>query len=113
MVQSVHRVRRGVVFAIAVATVGVAALVAPAHGGAKTGPLDRAAATCEHLGGTFTTPGTPQVIFACSFPPSINVAQLLVTGSGKTIDKRCVDAGGISVLPDLTTNTALCMEGPT
>src|SRR5262245_9458084 len=61
------------------ATVAAAALIlsAPAMGGRQNW-VGKATSICEQAGGTLTTPGG-SVVFECTFPPSINVHDILGT----------------------------------
>ena len=56
---------------------GALAVSAPAMGGHQSW-VGKATSICEQAGGTLTTPGG-NVIFQCTFPPSINVLDILGT----------------------------------
>ena len=72
-------VGRNIALGIAVATVAAVALLVPARSSsAQESWVRRATLKCEEAGGTLTTPGSG-TIFECTFPPSINVQDILGT----------------------------------
>ena len=109
--QVVTHVRRNIVLAIAVATVAAASLLAPESSAAKGSWLRRATSACQEAGGALTTPGSG-VIFACTFPSSINVLDILGTPLLiRTLPQICFGpARGFRFGPDVSENAVDCFE---
>jgi len=109
--QVVTHVRRNLVLAIALATVAAASLLAPEYGVAQGSWLRRATLACQEAGGTLTTPGSG-VIFACTFPASINLSDILGTPLLiRTLPKICFGpARGGRYGPDYSANAVDCLE---
>ena len=109
--QVITHVHRNIVLAIAVATIAAVTLLAPAHGSAQQSWLRRATLKCEEAGGTLTTPGSG-VIFECTFPPSINVSDILGTPLLlRTLPRICFGpARGSRFGPDELENAVVCLE---
>jgi hypothetical protein len=68
---------RALVLVGATVAAGTLVVSAPAMGSNQNW-VGKASSLCERAGGTLTTPGG-NVIFQCTFPPSINVQDLLGT----------------------------------
>ncbi len=102
-------VRRSIIVAIAVAT--VVTLLTPTPAAAqRQGGIRRAADLCEQAGGTFTTLGSGE-IFACTFPLSVNVNDILNTPILlRRLPHACFAAGGSSFGPVFAENAVVCFE---
>jgi putative hemolysin len=69
----------GIALALGATAFAIAALLAPAPArSAQENWVAKATAACGQAGGALTTPGG-NVIFQCTFPPSINLADILGT----------------------------------
>ena len=106
--------RRSIIVTIAAATVVISALLAPVHGAAQGAAQDRAlvnaAQRCESAGGTLTTPGSG-VIFACTFPSSIDVLDILDTRDIRRLVRVCFGPlKGFSFGPVVADNAVVCNE---
>jgi hypothetical protein len=103
-------VRRSIVLGIVVATVVIVALLTPTPSAAQGGALRLAARVCAQAGGTFSTPGSG-VIFACTFPSSVNVLDIFGEPLlSRRLPHLCFAAGGNSFGPVVEENAVDCFE---